>query len=105
MTERRAHPRLLDCELVIVHWNDGSNELQQLGNVDDVSLGGIGIRCDYSIPVGTVVQISYEAESGGTLSGVVKYYLERPEGVFLGIELSDKARSRYLPSGLIFSQP
>lgn len=103
MIERRAHPRLLDYELVVVHWNEGTDDLQQLGNVDDVSLGGMGIRVDYSIPVGTPVQISYESAALGTLTGVVRYYLNRPEGVFLGIELSEEAHRRYLAATLNFA--
>lgn len=85
MIERRAHPRLLDCELVVVHWNNGTERLQQLGNVDDVSRGGMSVRVDDPIPVGSTVKISYESLFNGLLTGTVKHHLERPEGVFLGI--------------------
>lgn len=85
MADRRAHTRMLDCELVIVHWCEGGHDLEQLGNVDDVSLGGMRVRVDYPIPVGTTVKISYESLFNGTLIGTVEHHLERPEGVFLGI--------------------
>ena len=85
MIERRAYPRLLDCGLVVVHWNDDTRDLQQLGNVDDVSLGGMRIRVDHPIPLGSTVKISYESLFSGVLTGTVKHHLERPEGVFLSI--------------------
>jgi hypothetical protein len=85
MIERRAHPRLLDCGLVVVHWNDDTRDLQQLGNVDDVSLGGVRVRVDHPIPVGSTVKISYESLFNGMLTGTVKHHLERSEGIFLSI--------------------
>jgi hypothetical protein len=90
MTERRKHIRLLDCELVVVHWNDGSRDLQQLGNVDDVSLGGMRVRVDHSIPVGTAIEISYESLFDGAIIGTVKHCQERPEGNFLGVAFDSK---------------
>ena len=85
MPDRRAHARLLDCELVVVHWNDGSRDLEQLGNVDDVSLGGMRVRVDHPIPVDSVVKISYESLFDGMLTGTVKHISEQLDGVFLGI--------------------
>lgn len=91
MTDRRSQPRYLDCELVVLHWQNGEERMQQLGNVDDASLGGLGIRVDYSIAAGTPVTISYESPALDLLHGVVKYAVDRPEGVFLGIELSEES--------------
>jgi len=85
MTDRRAHTRLTDCELVVVHWNDKSRNLQQLANVADVSSGGMCLRVDHSIPVGATVKISYESLFDGILPGRVKHQVQRPEGLFLGV--------------------
>ena len=85
MTDRRAHIRLLDCELVIVHWKDGDRDLQQLGNAEDVSLGGMRVHVDHPIPVGSAVKISYESLFSDMLTGTVKHRVEGPEGVSLGI--------------------
>lgn len=91
MTDRRAHFRMLDSELVIVHWREGSQDLEQLGNVDDVSLGGMRVRVDFPIPVGAAVEISYESLFRGMLTGIVKYHLERHEGIFIGIEFTGES--------------
>ena len=90
MINRRYHVRLLDCELVILHWSEHAQSVQLLANVDDVSLGGIRVRVDQAIPVGAKVRISYETLFDNVLTGVVKYQLERPEGIFLGIEFVEQ---------------
>ena len=59
MTERRSHPRVLDSELVMVCWEENSKKFNQLGNIRDLSLGGIGVLVGHSLPVGTSVTISY----------------------------------------------
>ncbi len=59
MIERRAQHRITASDLVIVGWHDGIGKLNQLGNVLDVSLGGMGVLVYDALPVGTPVTISY----------------------------------------------
>lgn len=86
MTERRSQPRLLDCELVTVCWQEDAENRNQLGNVNDVSLGGVGVQVDHSIPIGAAVTIYYNSLFDSPLSGVVRHRSEHPNGFSLGIE-------------------
>ncbi len=55
MIERRTRPGITACDLVMVGWHDGIGRLSQLGNVEDLSLGGMGILVYNDLPVGTPV--------------------------------------------------
>lgn len=95
MKERRSESRLLDCELVMVSWEGaGGTRLRQLGTVDDVSRGGMGVVVDHVLPVGTVVHLSYGDEE---LAGTVKHYSQRPYGYYiLCIEFVAESRDSML---------
>ncbi len=86
MTERRSQPRLLDCELVTICWPEDAENRNQLGKVNDVSLGGVGIRVDHPVPIGVPVTIYYNSLFDSPLNGVVRHRSEHPNGYSLGIE-------------------
>lgn len=93
MTERRLQPRLLDSELIMVSWIDDGVRLNQLGNVKDLSLGGMGILADRALPLGTAVAISY---GEGELAGIVRHTSELVDGHFIGIEFVGGSRNSTL---------
>jgi hypothetical protein len=94
MIERRSQPRLLDVELVMLGWKEEDTWLKQLGNVEDVSLNGMGVIVQNDLPVGTSVTISYGEED--ELAGVVRYHSQTEEGYFLGIEFEDGSKDSIL---------
>lgn len=96
MSERRSQVRLFDSELVMVGWRAGPTDLKQLGNVVDVSLGGIALRVDQALPLGTTVEISYGFCEDDSLTGTVKHVSERPEGYFLGVEFASDSKDSAL---------
>src|SRR3954452_12517139 len=69
MVERRSQPRFLDAELVMLAWDEGSTKLMQLGNVEDLSLNGMGLIVSNGLPVGTSLTITYGDRD---LTGVVR---------------------------------
>ena len=81
--ERRLQPRLVDSELVMICWEENATSLKQLGNVDDVSLGGVGLVVGQALPVGTPVQVSY---GEGVLAGIVRHHTPRGDDHIVGIE-------------------
>ena len=95
MKERRSESRLLDCELVMVSWEGADGTwLRQLGTVDDVSSGGMGVVVDDVLPVGVTVRLSYGDED---LVGTVKHSSQRPFGYYiLGIEFVAESRDSML---------
>jgi hypothetical protein len=96
MHERRSQVRLGDSELVMIGWVEREERLKQLGNVNDVSLDGMGIRVDYPLPVGTSVTISYDSLSNGTLTGTVRHHSQGLDGHILGIELERGSKNSTL---------
>jgi PilZ domain-containing protein len=96
MLERRSQVRLDDCELVMIGWVESEKNLKQLGNVNDVSLTGMGIRVDYPLPVGTSVTIAYDSLSNGTLTGTVRHHSHGLDGHILGIELMGASKDSTL---------
>ena len=58
--------------------------MKQLGNVEDVSLTGMGVIVDNALPTGTLLSISY---GEGSLNGIVRHQKRLAEGCFMGIEL------------------
>jgi hypothetical protein len=94
MEERRSQPWLRDAELVMLRWQERATQLMQLGNVENISLHGMGIIVQNDFSVGTSVIISYEEEEN--LAGVVRHHSEREEGYFLGIEFEDSSKDSIL---------
>ncbi len=92
MTERRAQPRLLDADLVLVSWEDDhANRLIQLGNVEDISLNGLGFIVDDPIRPGTRISISYGDEK---LTAIVMHNAKHYDGgYFTGIEFLEESRN------------
>jgi hypothetical protein len=70
----------------MVGWHDGIGKLSQLGNVLDLSLGGMGILVYDDLPVGTPVTVTY---GYGEVSGIVRHSSPREHGRFIGIEFDE----------------
>ena len=95
MLERRSQVRLTDIELVMLSWEENGTTMKQLGNVEDVSLNGMGVIIDNALSVGTLLTISY---GEGNLTGIVRHHRRQAERHFIGIELGLVSRG----SGLHF---
>jgi hypothetical protein len=93
MGERRTQPRITACDLVLVGWHDGIGKLNQLGNVEDLSLGGMGLLVYDDLPVGTPVTVTY---GYGELRAVVRHSSNRDHGIFIGIEFDEFSRNSML---------
>jgi PilZ domain-containing protein len=93
MGERRTQPRITACDLVLVGWHDGIGKLSQLGNVEDLSLGGMGILVHDDLPVGTPVTVTY---GYGELGGIIRHSSARNPGVFIGIEFDEFSKNSML---------
>jgi PilZ domain len=96
MTKRRLQERIPDADLVMIGWVEGTTSLKQLGNVDNLSPAGMGVRIDEPVAVGTTVEISYGCVEEGTLTGVVKHHFERPDGHYIGIEFTGNSKDSAL---------
>jgi hypothetical protein len=77
----------------MVGWHDGIGKLSQLGNVEDVSLAGMGILVYDDLPVGTPVTVTY---GYGELRGVVRHSSARNRCIFIGIEFDELSRNSML---------
>lgn len=93
MLERRSQVRFTDIELVMLSWEENGTTLKQLGNVEDVSLNGIGVIIDDALPIGTLLNISY---GEGSLTGIVRHQRRQSERHFIGIELGLASRGSAL---------
>ena len=93
MLERRSQERFLDAELVMLAWYQEGTKLMQLGNVEDLSLNGMGVIVNNALPVGTSVTINY-GDKG--FAGVVRHQSGRGEGYFIGIEFDLASRDTTL---------
>ncbi len=91
--ERRTQPRLTACELVMVGWRDGIGKLNQLGNVQDLSLAGMGILVQEPLPVGAPISISY---GYGELGGTVRHSAQVPDGTLIGVEFDEASKNSIL---------
>ena len=101
MPEKRSQQRLLDCDLVMIGWDGGSKKNNQLGNMTDISLNGIGVRVDHPLPPDTPVTICYESLSNGLILDIVRHHTPGTNEHFLGIEFvaaSCKAGSESRPA-------
>jgi hypothetical protein len=99
---RREADRLLCAELVELSWLDTSGRPQRrVANLEDISLSGVCLQIEGTIPSGTVVAIRY---GDGELFGSVRYCRFEGLGYFLGVELAEgcKWSSRhYRPEHLL----
>ena len=77
----------------MVGWHDGIGKLNQLGNVEDLSLGGMGILVHDDLPVGTPITVTY---GYGELSGIVRHSAPKDHGVFISIEFDELSRNSML---------
>src|SRR5689334_2781388 len=93
MVERRSQARFLDTELVMLSWVENGVTLKQLGNVQDVSLSGMGIIVDDALPEGMLLSITY---GNGSLTGIVRHHTDRGQEHFVGIELGALSRDSRL---------
>jgi hypothetical protein len=83
MLERRLQPRFFDAELVMLAWEENGTTLKQLGNVEDLSLNGMGVIVSNALPVGTDLTLTYGDRD---LTGIVRHQSRRGEEHFIGIE-------------------
>lgn len=93
IAERRAQPRLTASELVMIGWHDGAGKLNQLGNVQDLSLDGMGILVHDALPVGTPVTVSY---GYGELTGTVRHSSQLIDATFIGVEFDETSKNSIL---------
>lgn len=93
MIERREEHRITSSDLVLIGWHDGVGKLSQLGNVEDLSLSGIGILVYDDLPVDTKVTVTY---GFGELGGTVKHTSTRDAGILVGIEFDEVSRNSIL---------
>ena len=94
MKERRAQGRLLDCEFVIVTWEQGSQTVKQIGNIDNLSSGGMGVLVEQPIPIGDSVTVSYDGGDG--LTGIVRHHSRNSGRHLVGIEFSENSKESAL---------
>jgi hypothetical protein len=90
MIERREEHRITSSDLVLVGWHDGVGKLSQLGNVEDLSLSGMGVLLYDDLPVNTRVTVTY---GFGELGGIVKHTSTRDTGIFVGIEFDEVSKN------------
>jgi hypothetical protein len=93
MLERRSQVRFNDIELVMLSWEENGTTMKQLGNVEDVSLNGMGVIIDNALPIGTLLTITY---GEGNLNGIVRHQRLQAERHFIGIELGLVSRGSHL---------
>jgi PilZ domain-containing protein len=93
MSERRSQQRFLDAELVMLAWDVDRTKLMELGNVEDLSLNGMGVIVSNAIQVGTAVSITYGDRD---FTGIVRHQSRREEGHFIGIEFDLTSRDTTL---------
>lgn len=100
--ERRTDPRLLCADLVQLIWEDTSGrQRRRVANLEDISLSGVCLQVEASLPQDTRVTIQY---GDGNLVGVVRYCVLRDGGYFLGVELEDGCKwssLHYRPQHLV----
>ena len=82
---RRGTDRLLCAELVELCWLDANDrENRRVANLEDISLSGVCLQIEGTIPTGTAVSVRY---GDGELLGTVRYCRFEGLGYFLGVEL------------------
>lgn len=84
---RRETGRLLCAELVELCWLDANDRQQRrVANLEDISLSGVCLQIEGTIPKGTAVSVRY---GDGELFGTVRYCRFEGLGYFLGVELAE----------------
>jgi hypothetical protein len=84
---RRDSDRLLCAELVELCWLDASGRHQRrVANLEDISLSGVCLQIEGTIPSGTPVSVRY---GDGELFGSVRYCRFEGLGYFVGVELAE----------------
>jgi c-di-GMP-binding flagellar brake protein YcgR len=86
MLQRRSQIRSPDCGLVTVHWQRNLTQFSQIGNIRDISQGGIGILVRDSLPIGTAVTISFR---GSEAKGIVKHSSQIADSPWIGVAYSE----------------
>jgi hypothetical protein len=90
MKNRRSDPRLLCAELVEIIWKDKSGRpRRRVANLEDISLSGICLQLEISMPEGTLLTMRY---GDGELIGIVRHCAFRDGAHFLGIRLEEGCR-------------
>jgi hypothetical protein len=99
---RRETDRMLCAELVELCWQDPAGRQQRrVANLEDISLSGVCLQIEGTIPSGTPVSIRY---GDGELLGSVRYCRYEGIGYFLGVELADGCKwssQHYRPEHLL----
>ncbi len=99
---RRETGRLLCAELVELCWLDASGRPQRrVANLEDISLSGVCLQIEGTIPSGTPVCVRY---GDGELLGTVRYCRFEGLGYFVGVELADGCKwssQHYRPEHLL----
>jgi len=99
---RRDTDRLLCAELVELSWLDNSGrEQRRVANLEDISLSGVCLQIEGTIPTGTPVSVCY---GDGELLGSVRYCRFEGLGYFLGVELAEGCKwstQHYRPEHLL----
>jgi len=82
--ERRSEPRMLCADMVDVRWKEKAGRSKRaVANLEDISLSGTCLQVDTTIPIGSIVRISYPK---GEFSGIVRYCHYKEIGYFVGIQ-------------------
>ena len=82
--ERRSEPRMLCADMVDVRWKEKAGRSKRaVANLEDISLSGACLQVDITIPIGSIVRISYPK---GEFSGVVRYCHYKEIGYFVGVQ-------------------
>jgi hypothetical protein len=99
---RRETGRLLCAELVELSWLDARGRMQRrVANLEDISLSGVCLQIEGTIPSGTPVTVLY---GDGELLGTVRYCRFEGLGYFVGVELVDGCKwssQHYRPEHLL----
>jgi hypothetical protein len=67
----------------MISWEEGPETLFQLANLEDISLGGLGVIADHALTAGREVKVSY---GEGSLNGVVRHCESIGDRHFIGIQ-------------------
>lgn len=75
---------MLCADLVDVRWKDRAGHSKRLvANLEDISLSGACLQVDSSIPLGSLVKITYPK---GEFVGIVRYCHFKEIGYFVGVQ-------------------
>lgn len=88
--ERRTEVRLWCSDIVHVWWKD-AEKWNKLGVavLEDISPSGMCIQVESTLPQGAMIRIKH---AEWKVEGEIRYCLQREEGHFVGVRLSEKFR-------------